>query len=274
MAVEISILVDKTSGRSDFLCEHGMSALVRGPGRTLIFDTGSTPDPLLHNAERLGVDLYEIDGAVISHGHSDHTGGLGSLVNIRADLTIYIHPAAFSRRWSQLKGQPLRDVSCPHSVAALSKAGAKLSFVKAPEKIDDWLVLSGPVGGPANGEGGFIVKRSDQIIADVFTDEMFMLVKGDRGWVVLTGCCHRGLRNTLRMARFLTHDEPISAVVGGLHLQHAKQPQLDEVIDIIKQFGKPDLYPCHCTGNSATMYLQDSMPGKVHPLEAGDKIDF
>ncbi len=274
MAVEISILVDKTSGRSDFLCEHGLSALVRGPGRTLIFDTGSTPDPLLHNAERLGVDLYAIDGAVISHGHYDHTGGLGALVNIRADLTIYIHPAAFSRRWSELKGQPLRDVSCPHSVAALSKAGARLYFVKAPEKIADWLVLSGPVGGPSNGPSGFIVKRSDQIIPDVFTDEMFMLIKGHCGWVLLSGCCHRGLHNTLRMAKFLTHDEPISAVVGGLHLQHADQDQMDEVIDVINRYGQPDLYPCHCTGNPATMYLQDNLPGKVHPLEAGDQIEF
>ncbi len=272
MNAELLILVDNLAAYGNLATEHGLAVHIRTPGKSVLFDTGATGGPLIKNAETLGVDLSRLDAAVISHGHYDHTGGLRAVLRIRPGLPVYAHPAAFCRRWANHPGRPMQDVSCPHSVAALSQGGASLQFVKAPQMLEDWLVLSGPIGGPRSGPQVFAVRRSDDIVVDGFGDEIFALIRGEVGWAVLTGCCHRGLRNTLRAAKFLTHDGKITAVIGGLHLGSASEDELTEAVELIEQAGTPDLYLCHCTGERAVDYLAEALPDRVHPVAAGDKV--
>ena len=272
MNAQLLILVDDLAAQGNLATEHGLAVHIRTPGKSVLFDTGATEGPLIENAEILGVDLSRLDAAVISHGHYDHTGGLAAVLRIRSGLPVYAHPAAFSRRWANHPGRPMQDISCPHSVEALSQARASFQFVKAPQMLEDWLVLSGPIGGPRSGAQVFAVRRSDDIVVDGFGDEIFALIRGKVGWAVLTGCCHRGLRNTLRAAKFLAHDGKITAVIGGLHLGSASEDELTEAVELIEQAGTPDLYLCHCTGERAVNYLAEALPDRVHPVAAGDKV--
>jgi 7,8-dihydropterin-6-yl-methyl-4-(beta-D-ribofuranosyl)aminobenzene 5'-phosphate synthase len=273
MSVELTVLVDNHSQSPDLLTEHGLSILIRGPDLTVLFDAGATGQALKRNAEALSVDLAATDATVVSHGHYDHTGGLAAAVERRSGLDLYAHPGAFVRRWAEKPGQSLQDVSCPHSLEKLTRAGADFHPVLAPERLASWLLLSGPVGGPRWGPDTFLVHKGDDMVADGFEDEIFCLIRGDRGWTVLTGCCHRGLKNILRAAKFLAHDEPIVGIVGGVHLRNAPPEELLEVVELLKSHGQPELYACHCTGEDAIHFLQHRLGDRVHAISAGSRMN-
>ncbi|MFW6066444.1 MAG: MBL fold metallo-hydrolase [Planctomycetota bacterium] len=272
MSVELLILVDNSAEDESLRAEHGLAVLVSGLGAMYLFDTAATADVLMDNCRWLGVDLSAVDGVAVSHGHYDHTGGLGEVVRMRDQTPLYAHPRAFSRRWSDRSGQPLKDISCPFALEELCAEGAVLHAVRAPELVEDWALLSGPIGGQMPAGESFVVRRDDEIVPDTFEDELCLLLRGTRGWVVLTGCCHRGLENTLRTARFLTHNEPLQAVVGGLHLRSATDEQLQHTADVLEAYDGPDLYCGHCTGRRATEFFSGKFPGKVHPIGVGQHV--
>lgn len=268
MAVELLVLVDNGVSCDTLHKEHGLSVLLQRDGRRMVFDAGESGSVVRHNAAQLGEELAGVEGAIVSHGHCDHTGGLDTMVAERPGLNIYAHPGAFSRRWSDHAGSSMRDISCPHALAKLCDRGAVFHAIRGPEMLADWLVLSGPIGGQAP-PGPFVIRKGEEIIVDSFEDELFCLIRGDGGWVVLTGCCHRGLANTLRAARFLAHDEPIRAIVGGLHLHQADETELTGVVGLLERYGSPTLYPCHCTGERAVEFLARRLGEKVRPVQAG-----
>jgi len=272
VSAELLILVDNSVTSEALRAEHGLSMLVSSPPRRVLFDAAATAETLLANAETLGVDLSSLDAAVISHGHYDHTGGLAAVVRGRPGLKVYVHSAAFNRRWSDQPGKPLRDVSCPHSIERLYQSGAVFHSVTHPERLDEHLVLSGPIGGARHGREAFVVRKAGEMVVDAFEDEMCLLVKGERGWTVITGCCHRGLRNTLRTARFLARGEPLTALVGGLHLRSAGPQELTEAVELLDRYGLEGIYPCHCTGAEAMEFLRESLPDRVHPVAAGSRV--
>ncbi len=272
MSVELTILVDDNTDSDTMRCEHGLAILIDGPDKRFLFDTAATPETLLANANCIGLQLDTIDGVIISHGHYDHTGALSALAEQHGELNVYAHPSAFLQRWVDRPGQPLKDISCPHSLTRLCQRGVVFHSIKHPEMLAEWLILSGPIGGPRHGNEMFVMKKSDDMILDGFEDEIFCLVRGENGWSLITGCCHRGMKNTLRLGQFLTHGDPINAVVGGLHLHLADTAELAETVELLKSFNCPHLYPCHCTGQHAVDYLSQHLGDHVHPVSAGSKI--
>ena len=181
MSAELLVLVDNVASCDGLCGEHGLSILIQGEGRQMLFDTGPRGETLQHNSDRLGVALTDIEAVILSHGHCDHTGGLGLLAAGRPKLIVYAHPGAFSRRWAERRGRPMKDVSCPHAIGRLVEAGAVFQAVRAPEMLTDWLVLSGPVGGPNAGGESFVIRKADDLVVDSFEDELFCLIRGDRG---------------------------------------------------------------------------------------------
>lgn len=273
--VDLTILVDNSAGDDRLRAEHGLSLLIRGGQRQYLFDAACSADALSHNAAVLDVDLHRLDGVILSHGHYDHTGGLSALAGSDRALSVFAtHRNAFGRRWSAKPGQPLKDVSCPHAIEHLGRSGLSLCLVGEPAMVEPWLILSGPIGGPPPGTESFFVQSGDDILPDAFDDELFAMVRAGDGWVVVTGCCHKGLANTLRKARFLAHGQPIRAIVGGLHLRKAHRGRIEEVVEMLDTYGRPHLYPCHCTGPAATAYLEELIDDRVHPVRGGDRIWF
>ena len=138
--------------------------------------------------------------------------------------------------------------------------------------VEDWIIISGPVGGPPSGDHNFIIRKGEELLVDSFEDEIFSLVRGRDGWVIVSGCCHRRLRNTLRSAKFLADDEPITAIVGGLHLEDASKEDLEDAANQLRQMPGIQVYPCHCTGEKAVKHLSEQLPGQVKPATSGTQI--
>jgi 7,8-dihydropterin-6-yl-methyl-4-(beta-D-ribofuranosyl)aminobenzene 5'-phosphate synthase len=274
VSVELVILADSAAPSGQLQPDKGLSIYVSGPDRKMLFDTGPDGPALLDNARLQGLDLRLIQGVILSHGHRGHTGGLAEVASCRPGLGLYAHPGAFERRWVDRAGESLRELTCPHSLTKLQEMGAFFHPVKAPEMLAGWLLLSGPIGGPMAGREVFVVRKGDDMVVDTFEDELFMLLRDQQGWVLVTGCCHRGLKNTLRTGRFLAHGRRIAAIVGGLHLAAAETGELQAAVEILRSYDSPDLYPGHCTGTQAVGYLAEQFPHKVHPLSAGMRIIF
>ncbi len=272
MSVELLILVENSADDESLRVEHGLSVLVSGMGAMYLFDTGATGEALAENCRWLGVDMFAVDGVVVSHGHYDHTGGLSEVVRTRPQTPLYAHPRAFARRWSDRPGKPLKDISCPVTLEALCGSGAVLHAMRSPELVKYWALVTGPIGGTMPEGESFVVRKDGELVPDAFEDELCLLLRGRDGWVVLTGCCHRGLENTLRAVRFLTHGEPVQAIVGGLHLRSATDAQLDRICELLEAHGRPDLYCGHCTGHRAVDHIRRQMPEKVHAISAGQHI--
>ena len=272
MPVKLTILVDNTSAKSEFQAEHGLAILIQGGDLTALFDTGATQQALMGNLAQAGVAPTDVQAAILSHGHADHTGGLAALASSYRGLRLYAHATAFCRRFADRPGQSLREIGCPAGPLRLQQAGVAMQFVQSPEMLQEWLILSGPVGGPPRGDERFVIRKGEELVIDHFEDEQFVLVKGAEGWVVLSGCCHRGLRNTLRLARFLARGERIAGIVGGLHLHNADEEGLGEALDQLRQHGPLMIHPCHCTGQGAIDFLRKHLGTLVQPVGSGTTI--
>jgi 7,8-dihydropterin-6-yl-methyl-4-(beta-D-ribofuranosyl)aminobenzene 5'-phosphate synthase len=134
------------------------------------------------------------------------------------------------------------------------------------------MLLSGPIGGNHQCRDIFVVRRGDDMIVDGFEDELCLLLRGEDGWTVVTGCCHRGIRNTLRAAKFLTHNEPIVRLLGGLHLRGANEQELMDVVEQFQSLAMKEICPGHCTGEKEIAFLSEKLPGRVKPLKSGEII--
>lgn len=272
MALDVTVLAEDRPGDPTLTGERGLSLLVRGQRGALLFDTGASGEVLLRNADTLRVDLSTVHEAVLSHGHADHAGGLGALTERSRPLRLYCGVGAFAGRYEERPGRPLESIGVPFSRMQLTSLGVTAIEIDSPTRLSDDVIVSGPIGGPAWGPQQFAVRRDDELVRDTFADELFVMIHGRQGWVVLTGCCHRGPFNTLRLARFLAHDECITAVVGGLHLPCCRQEQLCQIAQRLDQVGRPDLYLGHCTGQEGLDFLITHYEGQVHPIAVGTRL--
>ena len=274
MAFDVTVLVDNRTERADLTAQAGLSLLLRSPAGSLLVDTGASGDVLGHNADALKIDLAQVHQAVLTHGHCDHGGGLGALLKRCGSLKLYCGAGAFVARYAERPGEPLQRVSMPYSISQLEALGARIIEVNSRLQLTDQCLISGPIGGPPWGGESFAVRSGDELVTDHFIDELFVMARAAAGWVVVVGCCHRGLVNTLRLARFLAHNEPIAAIIGGLHLQGATEKDLQETAAVLVEFDRPALYLGHCTPSESLNYLGEYYGGAVHPLGVGTVISF
>jgi len=253
------------------IAEHGFSMLIRiiseGKTHSILFDTGSSPDAVLENAKRMGIDLSEVECIVLSHGHYDHFGGLASVVKAigKADLPIIVHEDMFKIRGSALPNGAVRKFTDFPTEAQLSPA--KVVFTKQPYLIADNMVcITGEIPRKTNYEKGYLRHRvfvggswqPDPLIID---ERAIVINAKGKGLVVITGCAHAGIINTITYAQQITGVEQIYAVLGGFHLagkgsEEQTEPTLNELVR-----SNPTLVvPSHCTGWRATSAIARVLP--------------
>ena len=265
--------VSPDTGVPDALnAEPGFSALVRiekaGRERTLLFDTGVSANGMVENMRRLGIDPADVEVIVLSHGHWDHVTGMEGLVRVlgRTRLPVMIHPEFWSRRRVSFPG--LEPAEFPStSRGALREMGFAIVEERQPSFLLDGAVLiTGEVDRTTAFETGFQGHealrdgswQADPLILD---DQALVVSLGDRGLVVLSGCGHAGIVNTVRYARRLTGEDAVAAVVGGFHLSG---PMFERIIgptvDALWELAPSLLVPAHCTGWKACHHLATRFP--------------
>jgi len=276
MKYRITVLCENSVGPiSGTLGEHGFSALIEpAQGAPLLFDTGQGLT-LLHNARRMNRDLSKVHGVVLSHGHYDHCGGLLPLMAECGPKLVHAHPGIFAPRFRLKDTGECYPIGMPHSRDQLEAAGAAFSLSKELREIAPGVLLSGEVPRVTlfeTGDQGLYCDCTGQDL-DTTPDDQSLVLETDRGLVVLLGCCHAGLVNTLEHIAYLTGRRDIYAVIGGTHLGFCGQDQLEKTISALKGWGVQKIAASHCTGFGASARLSRELPKEFQVAHVGYSLE-
>ncbi len=273
----ISIICENTVGRPiPALGEHGFACLLETGQSTWLFDTGRG-ECLLHNLAVLGHDLDSIKGVILSHGHNDHTGGLKALLQKIGTCKVVAHPGVFTRRYWQGVHER-REISIPFEKADLVACGADFDWRTQFSKIDEKLFYTGVIPRRHNSECGdpHLVcchEKEPGHCPDPFTDDAAVAVETARGLVIVLGCAHSGLINTVEYIRDQCGNPPIHALLGGTHLGPASEEQFEATIRYLDTLQFDRLGVSHCTGQLRSAQLYARYPNKVFFANVGSVLE-
>lgn len=250
MPIRISTLSENSAGMGDFLGEWGLSIMIETGNTTILFDSGKSISAA-YNADSLKIDLTQVSKIVLSHGHYDHTGGLRDVLRrIGKQIDVIAHPDIWQAKYSRRKDEPDRHIGIPFQRRELEGLGARFKLSKEPVGITDNIMTTGEVPMVTDFEqidDGLFVKEDSGWQPDKFLDDQALVIKTEGGLVIILGCAHRGMINTLYHARRLTGVEKIYAVIGGSHLMGVSEERLWQTIDALRGFGIQRMGLCHCT---------------------------
>ncbi|MFO7718544.1 MAG: MBL fold metallo-hydrolase [Desulfohalobium sp.] len=269
----LTVLVDNTAQAPNLIAEHGLSLhLDLATTEQWLWDTGQTGETLLANAAELGCKLGASTGVALSHGHYDHTGGLRALLE-KTDFTgpILGHPLLDQERFVLQQDKLVRSIGLPAGTSlprfspvehtALLASG--LTFVSTIERAPERFSAT----------AHFFLDREGEYPDPVQDDACLVLDTAD-GPVVILGCCHSGLANTLNALRERLGHSTITGVMGGMHLNGAPTWALEESLQSLEEFEIQWIAPGHCTGRRATTELARRFSGRVLPFGVGTVFEF
>ncbi len=270
---------------NSILAEHGFSALVgitrSGRTRRILFDFGFSPSGAAYNARALNADLANVEALALSHGHSDHFGGIGELVKMinKQGLQIVVHPGVFkSQRYLRFGSQKAHFP--PLTKNYLEGLGLEVVETAAPiELLDgDALFLGGieKVTGYEKGMPFAFFEEDGKERPDKIEDDSALVMNlSGKGLVILSGCAHSGIVNTVRYARKVAGIPRVHAIIGGFHLAGpAFAAAVAPTIRDLKEINPDHIIPTHCTGRDTVAEIERNMPGKFILNMSGTKLTF
>ncbi|MDD5094366.1 MAG: MBL fold metallo-hydrolase [Dehalococcoidia bacterium] len=201
MSVRITTLSENTA-QAGCLGEWGQSILVEADEMRILLDTGGPGLSAITNAPLLGIDFATIDRIVLSHGHFDHTGGLKEVLRRNGgEIEIIAHPAIWESKYNVRPNRPERYIGIPLVREELESLGARFNLTAEPVWITENIVTSGEVPLVTDYEeidSDLFVKENGKLRPDTVPDDLALAVKTELGLVIILGCAHRGIVNTIR----------------------------------------------------------------------------
>jgi len=277
MKLDITTLSENTAGMGDCLAEWGLSILVETDEVSVLFDTGKSISTS-NNADALGIDLGRIDKIVLSHNHFDHTGGLRHVLSkMRKEVEIIAHPDIWGAKYHCRQGERDRYIGVPFARQELESLGAIFNLTTKPVKITDNVMTTGEIPMVTDFEEidpGLWVKGDGGWQPDKLLDDMALIINTEFGLVVILGCAHRGIINTLYHAQQLTGVKQIHSVIGGAHLISASEERLWLTIAALKELDVQRLGLCHCTGLPAASIMAQEFGDRFLFNNAGTRISL
>jgi 7,8-dihydropterin-6-yl-methyl-4-(beta-D-ribofuranosyl)aminobenzene 5'-phosphate synthase len=282
-ALKITIL--STMLADDGIGEWGFAALVEADGRKILFDTGARPNTVLENARELKLDLSDVQDVILSHFHDDHTTGLLTLrrefskSNSKALSRVHVANGIFLERRGH-NPNPMIQIKKDYEAA-----GGVFVVHEKPEELFPGIWLSGPVPRAypeKNYPLGTEVNTGTEWVADTVPDDQSLVFNTSHGLVLLSGCGHSGIINTLQYARGFLRPAPVDAAIGGFHLFAANDQQLAWTASKLKEYQTARILGAHCTGIESVYRLRELLGltrqtclvgtiGAVYDLNSGIK---
>ena len=286
------------------IAEHGFSAILEISyahdksikTNKFLFDTGVSKDGIVHNCDVLGVNLTDIETIILSHGHFDHISGLiSTLKRIEKPIEIVVHPEAFLRRWLIFpNGNKARldflDEEEIIQAGGIIRKVEKISFLprdeNKPDKkesiiVNNRVMITGEIPRVTEFEKGFPLQYKEEnefeLVPDplVKDDQALVMNIKDKGLLILTGCGHAGIINTIKYAKKVTGVRKIYSVLGGLHLSgQGYEESIPLTIAELKREDPRYIVPCHCTGWKAAYEIVNTMPEKFIQPSVGSIFCF
>ena len=271
--MRLTCLVDNCVQSSSALWgEHGLSFLIETDAARVLWDTGQSGTVLAHNLEALKLHELPLTALALSHAHYDHTGGLEPVLTAHPGIPLYGHADLLRLRYGRREHV---DIGMPITPTDLARR-ADLRLSAAPQEIAPDIRTIGdiqPRPYPMGASASHAIRVSGQWMPDPYYDDQSLILEVAGGVVLLCGCCHAGLRNTLATLRRQT-SAPLVAVLGGTHLAGVDATELQAIIEMLRGEGTPALYLNHCTGTHAIQVLAQVFGERAAPCPAGTVISF
>jgi len=271
----ITVLVENTAGGRGLLAEHGLSFWIELGSRKILFDTGQS-GILSHNAQILGIDLSTVHAVVLSHGHYDHSGGLKRIMETAPMAPIYLHAQALEPKFARHEEQA-RPIGMEQEIARIVEQRIHHgldSFTNGSVEIlpGVWATGEIPRRSALEDTGGPFYLDPSGTRPDELWDDQALVLETTDGLVVVLGCAHAGVVNTLDYVATLFPGRPIRTVLGGMHLVRASRARIAHTIEALCRHNVQRIGPAHCTGQGASCALWDALPGKCFVCNVGTQI--
>ena len=278
MKARITIICENSVTIKGGLGEHGFAAYVETERGNYLFDTGRG-EALIPNLLKFDKDPLAIQKIMLSHGHYDHTGGLASILELLGGVDILAHPDIFSSRYriSQVDGKEVRRyVGLKFHRAYLEGLGGRFILEKNFREVTREMYLTGEVPRRTSfekGEGRLFAERQGNLIPDPFLDDQCLVIESEKGLVLVLGCAHSGMINTLEHVIEKTGKDRVHAIVGGTHLDLASPQQVEETVTVLKKFQVERIGVSHCTGLRAASRLYTEFGERFFFGQVGEALE-
>lgn len=257
--MKITVLMENTTCRDDLVCEHGLSLYIEAAGKRILFDTGASA-AFADNAEKLGIDLSQVDLCILSHGHYDHGGGLKRFLEVNDHAPVYVSRHAFGDYYNG------EETYIGLDWELLSEE--RITFVRDNLTLSDMLSLHACTGFPQpyyTDPYGMQAKRKGQLEPDDFRHEMYLLIRDGARRIIVSGCSHRGVMN---IKTWFAPD----VFIGGFHLMKLDpEKEATRLKFTALELMKKDTvyYTGHCTGEKQFAALKEHMGERLIALTTG-----
>ncbi len=254
----ITVLVEDTTPGNALLSEHGLALWIEFGSQKILFDTGQS-DMLFRNAQTLDIDLGQVNAVVLSHGHYDHVGGLDRLLALAPAVPAYLHPQALEPKFA-CSDKENRQIGMKPGMAETLRRRLDEglgAYTNGPAEILGGVWTTGPIPRRTAFEdtGGPFYLDPEGARPDEMLDDQALVLENDDGLVVVLGCAHAGVVNTLDYVAELFPGRPIRTVLGGMHLIRASRTRIAQTIEALRRHQVQRIGPGHCTGRQAAQEI-------------------
>jgi 7,8-dihydropterin-6-yl-methyl-4-(beta-D-ribofuranosyl)aminobenzene 5'-phosphate synthase len=267
MADRLVVLIDNSSPSDSLLREHGFSVWIEVDGTKILFDTGTT-DAFAKNADYLNIPLDQTESIVLSHGHYDHSGGLSCAFERAPSAVLYAHPDVTKTRFRLKQTGEVYDVGMTEpGKAVIQNKLDQCHWVMEPTQLSENVWVTGPIPrkSPFEDTGGLFSMDRQGKDCDLLQDDLALWVTSSQGVIIVLGCCHSGVINTIDYVRELSGITAVHAIIGGAHLVDASEQRIQKSVTLLDS---PDIRHCalgHCTGKGAMAVLADALGERCSP---------